>query len=79
MLRRHTVKLTLRVPEGLHAQLAYIAGEQARSLNAQIVYLLRRALRGEGEADSDSDSTVALLGEVAELERLNARDAARTN
>lgn len=38
------VRLILRLPIDLHAQLVAMAREQQRSLNSQIVYLLRRAI-----------------------------------
>lgn len=37
-------RLILRLPADLHAALTDWAREEERSLNAQIVYLLRRAL-----------------------------------
>lgn len=36
--------LTLRLPNALHAQLAALATQEVRSLNAQIVVLLQEAL-----------------------------------
>lgn len=39
------VKLTVRLPEDLHQELVRVASEEERSLNQQIIYLLRRALR----------------------------------
>jgi len=38
------VRLILRLPTDLHEALTTWAREEERSLNAQIVYLLRRAL-----------------------------------
>lgn len=40
------VPLTLRLPEELHAQLTNKAHDEERSLNAQVVVLLRSALAG---------------------------------
>lgn len=42
------VKFFLRLPTDLHAALSAWAREEERSLNAQIVYLLRRALADRG-------------------------------
>lgn len=38
------VRITLRLPSDLHAALADLARREDRSLHAQIIYLLRRAL-----------------------------------
>lgn len=39
-----TVKLQVRLPRDLHEQLQALSEEEQRSLNGQIVYLLRRAI-----------------------------------
>jgi hypothetical protein len=39
-----TVKLQVRLPRDLHEQLQMLSEEEQRSLNGQIVYLLRRAV-----------------------------------
>jgi len=38
------VKLQLRLPRALHERLQQIADEQERSLNGQLVYLLRKGV-----------------------------------
>lgn len=40
------VRLFVRLPSDLHAQLVELARREDRSLNGQIVHLLRRALSG---------------------------------
>jgi hypothetical protein len=42
--READVRFLLRLPESLHAELVKIAEEEQRSLNAQIVYLLTKAV-----------------------------------
>lgn len=42
-------RLILRLPPDVHEALTAWAREEERSLNAQIVYLLRRALAGRGK------------------------------
>jgi hypothetical protein len=37
-------RIDLRLPPEMHRQLEAVAKEEARSVNAQIVYLLRQAL-----------------------------------
>ena len=44
------VKLQLRLPQELHAELVEAARREERSLNGQIVYLLRQVTR-EGKSD----------------------------
>jgi hypothetical protein len=39
------IKLVLRLPPDLHAALVQRAREEQRSLNGQIIYLLRQSLR----------------------------------
>ena len=46
----HLVNFLLRLPPDLHAQLKAWAEHEKRSLHAQIIYVLRRALR-EWEAN----------------------------
>lgn len=38
------LRMTLRLPSDLHAALADLARREGRSLHAQVIYLLRRAL-----------------------------------
>jgi len=38
------IRLTLRLPQELHARLQWLAQDQERSLNGQIVYLLKTAV-----------------------------------
>jgi hypothetical protein len=47
-----TIPLTVRLPEDLHAALAERAHRDARSLNGQIVFLLREALFPTVDADA---------------------------
>lgn len=47
-----SVPLTLRLPEDLHAALVDRAQRDARSLNRQIVFLLREALFPLADADA---------------------------
>ena len=42
----------LRLPAWLHAALVSLADRETRSLNGQIVHLLREAVRDEDEPDS---------------------------
>lgn len=37
-------KLTIRIPSGLHSDLVALAKDDARSLNAEIVVLLKEAI-----------------------------------
>jgi hypothetical protein len=39
------VKITLRLPSGLHGDLQKLADEEVRSLNGQLVYLLQEAVK----------------------------------
>jgi predicted HicB family RNase H-like nuclease len=39
-----TINLTLRIPADLHAALAEMAKTEDRSLNSQVVHLLRRSV-----------------------------------
>ena len=60
-----TIKqMGLRLPEGIHAQIAQLAAEDLRSLHGEIMMLLREAIERRGMAkidDSvlDGKSTVA--------------------
>jgi hypothetical protein len=38
-------KLTIRIPSDLHAELVKLAKEDARSLNSEVLVLLREALQ----------------------------------
>jgi hypothetical protein len=49
------VPLMVRLPEELHAQIKTLAEREYRSLNAQIIVLLRRALEDEQEAHDVDD------------------------
>jgi predicted HicB family RNase H-like nuclease len=49
-----TVKLTLRVPEDLHARLAAAAKADQRSLNGEVLWLLTAALDRQEGRDSDA-------------------------
>jgi hypothetical protein len=44
------VRLILRLPGDVHAALVAWAKDEERSLNAQIIYLLREAIRRSGRA-----------------------------
>lgn len=56
-------RITVRMPADLHAALVRLAEEESRTLNGQIVYLLRQAVRAhprerpaapsEGDADTE--------------------------
>jgi len=46
------VRVTFRLPEDLHAQVVVLARRHLRSLNAELVYLLRDAVAQNLEADS---------------------------
>ena len=50
-------KITLRIPDDLHQELCLIAEEQERSLNGQILYLLRQRTEGlhDGKHATTSD------------------------
>ena len=48
----HEIRLVLRLPADLHAQLTDMAHRELRSLNGQIIYLLRRV----AETDTDKSS-----------------------
>lgn len=41
------IRITLRLPEELHQMIAELARRDLRSLNAEIVTLLRRAIEAE--------------------------------
>jgi hypothetical protein len=43
--REDDVRFLLRLPESLHEELTKLAQEEQRSLNAQIIYLLAKAVR----------------------------------
>jgi len=45
LVMRDVVRFLLRLPPDLHDQLKAWAEEEERSLHAQIIYALRRALR----------------------------------
>jgi hypothetical protein len=45
-------KITLRLPDDVHQELCLIADRQARSLNNQILYLLRQILEGLRHVES---------------------------
>jgi hypothetical protein len=45
------VRITFRLPEDLHAQVAELARRHLRSLNAELVYLLRDAIAQNGAAN----------------------------
>lgn len=49
-----TVKLTLRVPEDLHARLAAAAKADRRSLNGEVLWLLAAALDRQETPDSSA-------------------------
>lgn len=44
MVKQTEVKNTIRIPSDLHAALVVSAESESRSLNGQIVYLLRKSL-----------------------------------
>jgi predicted HicB family RNase H-like nuclease len=46
-----TEKLTLRLPRNLHQHLRTVAGDNDRSLNAEIVQRLRRSFEGTSTAE----------------------------
>jgi predicted HicB family RNase H-like nuclease len=45
---KETVRVSLRVPADLHKEIITQAQLAKRSVNAQVVWLLRRAVEGEG-------------------------------
>jgi predicted HicB family RNase H-like nuclease len=44
------VKLTIRIPDDLHADLATAAAEDQRSLNGEILWLLRQAIAARAKS-----------------------------
>jgi hypothetical protein len=46
------VRITFRLPEDLHTQVVALARQHLRSLNAELVYLLRDAVAQSFAADS---------------------------
>ncbi|MFN0070625.1 MAG: ribbon-helix-helix domain-containing protein [Chloroflexota bacterium] len=48
------VSINLRLPGELHAALKSLAEDQERSLQQQIIYLLRQALRDHQSSDSST-------------------------
>lgn len=43
------VKLTVRIPAAVHAQLERQAREESRSLNQQIIYAVTQSIKGNGQ------------------------------
>ena len=46
------VRFTLRIPKELHKQLAVLAKRDERSLNAQILYILKTGAARQGVSDA---------------------------
>jgi len=47
--RSAAIKIVFRLPDDLHAELKQWAADEDRSLNRQVVYLLRQAVRERNE------------------------------
>ena len=63
--------MNLRLPDDLHAQLAEAAKADTRSLNSEIVHLLRRALERRGD---DAGTMRDVVGDDPEAAALTATD-----
>jgi plasmid stability protein len=59
-----TVKLQLRLPEGLRRRLAYLATRGGRSMNNEIVHLLTRAIAFVGPSGEIPGENKAELGNL---------------
>lgn len=46
-----TIRMTLRLPEDLHRQIEELSVEESRSLNGEIVHLLRQAIQKQSSSD----------------------------
>jgi hypothetical protein len=44
------IRVLVRIPPELHAALKTIAGREMRSLNSEIIYLLKRAVEQQDQA-----------------------------
>lgn len=53
-MKNDEVRITLRLPPTLHAQLVALASQDERSLNRQIVRLLQVELRRQTSANSQN-------------------------
>ena len=68
-----TIKLTLRLPLGLHGQIKLSALELNRSLNAMIVETLRKGLTKEfAYEETERDKTLRVIRESGLVEPLGS-------